>query len=270
MVTLETYIKDLRAHGRSAFTTQKALSDLGISHVTLNSRVYRLKKKGELISPAKNLFVIIPPEYRALGCLPPAELIPILMKYWKQDYYAGLLTAALYHGASHQKPQIFQVVVNKQIPPIVQGKVSIEFITKKSLENLSTQDVNVKTGYLKISSPEVTSMDLLLYTHRVGGLNAIATILSELIESIDSQKLTLLAKNFKGKAWVQRLGWILENIDSVDNERKTSLINALQEYLLTQQLFYVPAASELETLGCTRNKKWMIIENTTIESDYDT
>ncbi|MDP3445219.1 MAG: type IV toxin-antitoxin system AbiEi family antitoxin domain-containing protein, partial [Ignavibacteria bacterium] len=87
MITLETYIKDLRAHGRGYFTAQKALSDLGISHTTLNSRIYRLKRKGELISPAKNLFVAIPPEYRSLGCLPPAELIPILMKYWKQEYY---------------------------------------------------------------------------------------------------------------------------------------------------------------------------------------
>lgn len=270
MPTLETYIKDLRAHGRSYFTTQKAMSDLGVSHAKLNSRVYRLKKKGELISPAKNLFVIVSPEYRSLGCLPPAELIPILMKHWNQEYYAGLLTAALYHGASHQKPQIFQVVVDKQIPLLVQGKVSIEFITKKSLENLPTQDIEAKTGYLRVSSPEVTAMDLLLYTHRVGGLNAIGTVFSELIESIEPKKLITLAKNFKGKAWVQRLGWILEHIDTIDNDRKLSLINALQDYLLTQRLFYIPAASELKVAGCARNKKWMIIENTTIESDYDT
>ncbi|MBL8676916.1 MAG: hypothetical protein JNJ47_05800 [Alphaproteobacteria bacterium] len=69
---------------------------------------------------------------------------------------------------------------------------------------------------------------------------------------------------------MQRLGWILDKIDSVDNERKVLLINTLQEYLLTQRLFYIPAASELETMGCTRNKRWMTIENTTIESDYDT
>lgn len=270
MSTLESYIKDLRAHGRLYFTTQKALADLGISHAALNSRIYRLKKMGELVSPAKNLFVIVAPEYRSLGCLPAAELIPILMKYWQQEYYAGLLTAALYHGASHQKPQIFQVVVNKQIPPLSQGKVFIEFITKKSLENVPTQEINVKTGYLKISSPEVTAMDLLLYTHRVGGLNTIGTVLSELIETLDAQKLVTLAKHFKGKAWVQRLGWIFEHIDTMDNERKKSLLDALQDYLLTQRLFYIPIASELETAGCARNKKWMIIENTTIESDYDT
>lgn len=270
MTTLEAYVKDLRAHGRSYFTTQKALSDLGVSHAKLNSRIYRLKKKGELISPAKNLFVIVSPEYRSLGCLPPAELIPILMRHWNQEYYAGLLTAALYHEASHQKPQIFQVVVSKQIPLLVQGKVSIEFITKKSLENLPTQDIEAKTGYLRISSPEVTAMDLLLYTHRVGGLNAIGTVLSELIESIEPKKLIVLAKNLKGKAWVQRLGWILEHIDTIDNDRKLSLVNALQEYLLTQRLFYIPLASELKVAGYARNKKWMIIENTTIESDYDT
>lgn len=270
MISLEDYIKDLRSRGRSSFTTQKALADLNISLSALNSRAYRLKKKGELVSPAKNLYVIVPPEYRSIGCLPAAELVPILMKHWHQDYYAGLLTAALYHGASHQKPQIFQIVVDRQIPPLLLGKVSIEFITKKSLAGLPTQNIDAKTGYLKISSPEVTAMDLLLYTNRVGGLNAIATVLSELVEAIDPQKLVSLATNLHGKTWVQRLGWILDQIDTVDNERKNFIINSLQTYLTNQGVFYTPATPELETTEYIRNKKWMIIENTTIESDYDT
>ena len=40
-------------------------------------------------------------------------------------YYAGLLTAARYHGAAHQQPQIFQVVVPKNRPPIHCGLVKI-------------------------------------------------------------------------------------------------------------------------------------------------
>ena len=38
------------------------------------------------------------------------------MEYWQSKYYVGLLTAAMYHGASHQQPQIFQVVIEKNRP----------------------------------------------------------------------------------------------------------------------------------------------------------
>jgi hypothetical protein len=176
----------------------------------------------------------------------------------------------LYHGASHQKPRIFQVIVDKQIPPLVIGKIAIEFIVKKSLEGISTQSIVVKSGYLQISSPEVTAMDLILYSRRVGGINAIATVLSELVEVLNPEKLIFLAQATNTKSWVQRLGWILEQIDTIDNEKKDILLTALHLYLHSRQLFYIPASAELEASGCARNKKWMIIENTTVESDYDT
>lgn len=269
-MTLTSYINQILSKGKNYFTTQEAVTALGITHAALRSRIHRLKVKAELVSPAKNLFVPVVPEHRSLGCVPAVELAIILMKYWEQKYYVGLLSAALYHGASHQKPQIFQIVVDKQIPPLVIGKVAIEFIVKKTLLELPTQSIGAKSGYLQISSPEVTAMDLILYSRRVGGINAIATVLSELVEVLNPEKLVLLAQTVNAKAWVQRLGWVLDKIDTVDNEKKDILLTALQLYLHSHQLFYIPAATELGTSGYPRNKKWMIIENTTVESDYDT
>lgn len=268
--TLEEYIKILRSQGKNSFTLQSALSELNISRSAFNSRTHRLAKKGELISPAQHLYVIVPPEYRAIGSLPASELIPLLMKHLNQDYYVGLLSAALYHGASHQKPQIFQVMVTQQMRALTIGKVRIEFLVKKTFDNLTFQNITVKTGYLKISSPEVTTMDLLLYINRAGGLNAIATILSELVESIDPKKLISLAKNLNGKSWVQRLGWILDKIETEDDKHKEKLIGRLLHYLDSQRIFYIPITNELESAGYPRNKKWKIIENTSVESDNDT
>jgi len=37
------------------------------------------------------------------------------MKHLNIDYYACLLIAALYHGATHQKPGLFQVITEKRI-----------------------------------------------------------------------------------------------------------------------------------------------------------
>ena len=166
------YLKYVRAGGRQYFTLDQAVSDLQVSREAVLMALYRIKKQGEIISPAKGLYVIVPPEHQRVGCIPAADLVPLLMQYWGANYYAGLLTAALYHGASHQKPQVFQIVSNKRIKkPLVFGQIWIDCIYKRDMENLPTQDVIVHSGYLKISSPELTAMDLLLYPRRSGGLN---------------------------------------------------------------------------------------------------
>jgi hypothetical protein len=59
----------------------------------------------------RGFHVIVPPEYRSLGCLPPEQFAPALMETLGMPYYAGLLSAAQFHGAAHQRPQVFQVVV---------------------------------------------------------------------------------------------------------------------------------------------------------------
>ncbi|MCL4766883.1 MAG: hypothetical protein KJZ80_11655 [Hyphomicrobiaceae bacterium] len=48
-------------------------------------------------------------------------------------YYAGLLSAAQYHGAAHHRPQEFQVVVAKARRPTSCGKVRVAFIARKNL-----------------------------------------------------------------------------------------------------------------------------------------
>ncbi len=199
MTKFQNYIKAIRASGHQSFTSEEALSNLGGSRNALICGMYKLKKKGDVISPAKNLYVIVPPEHQIIGCLPADELVPILMKHWGLNYYVCLLSAALYHGASHQKPQVFQVMVNKQLKPIICGKIKIEFIYKKSLDNLPIKKTPVKIGYLNIASAELTLMDLLLYPHHSGGLNHIATVINELIENIDPEKLKQLLEYSKKK-----------------------------------------------------------------------
>jgi len=267
MTKFQNYIKSIRAMGHYSFTMDKVLADLHISRNAVICGMYKLKKKGDIVSPAKNLYIIVPPEYQAIGCLPAEELIPIIMKHWKLDYYVCLLSSALYHGASHQKPQIFQVMVSKQLKPIPCGKVKIEFIYKKSLEDLPTQKNPVKTGYLKIASPELTAMDLLLYPDHAGGLNHIATVISELIENINPNKLLSMLNQSEQKSWIQRFGFILEHIDTMESDKQKNMIQMLHEYISNRFTSPVALAPELPIKGKPRDHRWMIIENTIIESD---
>ena len=169
MAKFSDYLKDLRRSGQLSFTIDKVVSDLKILERNALVAIHRIKKRGEIISPARGFYVLIPPEYQLQGCIPAQNLVPILMKHLNVNYYVGLLSAAMYHGSTHQKPNSFQIISSKQIRKELRfGAVGIDLIYKKALENLPIQEIAVDSGYLKISSPELTIMDLLLYPKRSG------------------------------------------------------------------------------------------------------
>ncbi|MBX9704542.1 MAG: type IV toxin-antitoxin system AbiEi family antitoxin [Silvanigrellaceae bacterium] len=262
------YLKVIRQAGKHYFTLKQAMSDLNLSANATLAAIHRLRARGDLISPAKGLYVIVPPEYQPQGSIPAEELVPILMHHLKADYYVSLLSGAQYYGASHQKPGCFQIISNKRVKhPLVFGQVKIELIFKKTVDELPTQNVTVRTGYLKVATPELIAFDLLSYLSRSGGLNHIATVFSELIEAIDIDKIIQLADKLGEKTWLQRLGYILEQLDPMDKEKVEFIIFKLQQYLNEKMKVFAPLAPELPKIGCPRIKKWMIIANTDIESD---
>ena len=190
------------------------------------------------------------------------------MQYLGANYYVALLTAGLFHGATHQKPAKFQVISDKRIKhPSVFGGVEIDFFYKKSVSGLPTQNFTVSTGYLKVATPELVALDLLNYPNHAGGLNHIATVFSELIEKLDPVKLINLAKNTHAEYQLQRIGYILDHIDMMDENHAEAIINALSVHVKKIKPSYLPLASEIPKTGYPRCKKWRIIENSEIESD---
>ena len=267
-MNLQAYIKEVRKEGGRSFTIEDVLERFKVSRSYARVALHRLQKSGDLISPARGLYVIVPPEHQAYGCIPAEELVPILMKHHNADYYVGLLSAAAFYGATHQKPSKFQVISNKRIyHPLVFGEIEIELLYKKSLANLPIQDFTVNTGYLKVSSPELVTLDLLSYPSQSGGLNHIATVLSELVERLDTKKLVALAKKNKMAHQLQRVGYILEKIDLMDENKRDEVVYELEEFLSDQKKYYIPLASEIEKSGYPKSKKWKIIENSEIKSD---
>ena len=65
---------------------------------------------------------------------------------------SGCLTAADYHGASHQKPATFHVVVGKPFRNIKCKRVKIKFFVKKGIDFSLVEQRNTQTGYINISS----------------------------------------------------------------------------------------------------------------------
>ncbi len=267
-MNLRSYIKDIRKNGKRCFTILDIVQQFNVSNSHARVALHRLLKTGDLISPARGLYVIVPPEHQPHGSIPSQELVPLVMNYLGVHYYVALLSAGLFYGATHQKPARFQVISDKRIKhPSTFGDVEIDYIYKKSVLELPTQDFTVSTGYLKVATPELVALDLLEYPNHAGGLNHIATVFSELIETLDPIKLINLAKNTRTEYQLQRIGYILEHIDVSDESNAAMIINALALYVKENKPSYLPLASEISKIGYHRCQRWRIIENSEIESD---
>lgn len=268
-MNLLLYIKQLRKYGERAFTIEDVLGEFKVSRNYARVALHRLVTSGDLVSPAKGFYVIVPPEYQTYGCIPAEQLIPLLMKHLNLDYYVALLTAGLFYGATHQKPARFQVMLSKRMSRnLIFGDVEIEFIYKKSISDLPTNSFVVSTGYLKVATPELLAIDLFNYSKRAGGISHIATVLSELTPSIDEDQLIALAEKLGEVCQIQRLGFMLEKIDVLeDEEKKQQIVTKLAEYLEDQERPYVSLVPYILKTGHPRCTKWKIIENTDFESD---
>lgn len=255
-----SYIRDLAASGRYSFTSTEARTALSVSVDAVRLALHRLIREEEIASPARGFYVIVPPEYRALGCLPADQFIPALMQRAGLLYYAGLLTAAQYYGAAHHRPQEFQVMLAKSRRPIHCGQVRVAFFVRKRLQEIFLQSFNTPRGAIQVSTPEATALDLVGYQQQAGGLDQVVTILSELAERIDPQKLAIAARTAP-LPWAQRLGHLLEQAGAAE---KTMALKSLVKSEARQTVALLPGVHGDEA---RRNADWKLIVNADVEAE---
>lgn len=209
----QSVITDLAARGRYHFTASELQSVLGVSAPSVRQSLSRLAAKGDIASPGRGFYVIVPPEYRRVGCLPADQFIPALMTQRGHRYYVGLLSAAQFHGAAHHRPQEFQVVLRRNRRPIACGRVRVSFVARRNIHEVPVRNFNTPRGAIVVSTVEATAVDLVGYARRAGGLDNVASVLSELCEQIDSRRLVEAAKTAP-IPWAQRLGYLLERVEA--------------------------------------------------------
>lgn len=246
--------------GRYLFTAAEARESLAASPAAVKLAINRMRRKGDIASPARGFYVIVPPEYRALGCLPADQFIPALMERAKTPYYAGLLSAAQYHGAAHHRPQEFQVMLAKARRPIECGKVRVVFHIRKDIGNVPVQKINTPRGTVAVSTPVATAFDLVGYEAQIGGLDAVATILVELADKLDPEKLAALALTVP-LPWAQRLGYLLERIDEAPRAV------ALKNYVRAHARNVVTLLPSARADDHPRDRDWKLIVNAEVEAE---
>jgi predicted transcriptional regulator of viral defense system len=266
--TLTQYIHDLQAGGRITFTDEEALAALGITRNAFLKASARLQKAKLLLNPRQGFYVAVPAQYASWGAPPPAWYIDALMRHEERPYYVGLLKAAELHGASHQAAMEFQIVTDKQLRDIRAGRSIISFFFRKDFNSVEEFIMPWKTdtGAMKISSPELTALDLLRYPRASGGIDAAATVLSELSDKLDPEKLARAARHFE-RSVIQRLGYLLDFLGA------RARAEPMHRYLVSSEpsFLWVPLAPaprgfEKEA-PVERNSRWRVHVHSTPEID---
>jgi predicted transcriptional regulator of viral defense system len=264
-----SYVAGLLASGRLVFMRDEAQAALGIGQGAFLDAAERLQRRHQLFSPRRGFYVVVPPQYLNWGCPPPAWFIDDLMHYEHAPYYVGLLKAAELHGAAHQAVMEFQVIATKQLPVIEAGRSRIAFYFRKELAAIASgiEERKTDTGKMKVSSPELTMLDLLRYPQAGGGLDNIATVLEELGPAADPGKLSALCPAFE-RSVVQRAGYLLSKVGLADHAEKAHA--ALKEGPPAQWVELDPSLvsdPELAPAIIERDKRWRVVVRRIPERD---
>lgn len=257
---LEQFIYHVRASGRYSFSWDNAREAMPISDKALRQGLYRMKQKQRIAQVRKGFYVIITPEYSSHGQLPPYLFLDDMMHWLNRRYYVGLLSAAALHGAAHQQPMKYYVIIE---PPamrnIQKGDLSIDFFVKKSWDERDVIQKKTDAGYINVSIPEITALDLLTYGNF--GINRVYTILEELSEEMKRGTLARVSAQYFPVSSVQRLGYLLDK--ELGNK---NLAEGLLKGMKERETHSVFLQRQGDQQG-NEDKEWKVFKNIIIEND---
>ena len=197
-----------------------------------------------------------------MGTLPVELYIDNLMKYLGRRYYVGLFSAAMLHGAAHQQPQEFFIIIESpNLRKIKKGQLAINFSEKGKFPFFGIEERKTDTGYMKVSGKELTFFDLIYFEKILGGYNRITSMLADLTDGIRKSKFREVLENDFPLTVYQRAGYILEHII-----RDEKLAGIVKERLAKENVRSTLLAPFGEKVGAVESR-WKVQVNIEIESD---
>jgi AbiEi antitoxin C-terminal domain len=256
---LDTWVDRCQSKGKLAFHWEELRKSFkNDSAIALKRGLNRISRKQKVVPIFKGYYLIIPPQYSSKGILPAAMFVDGLMKFLGRRYYVSLLNAAAMHGASHQQPQEYFIVTGYPI-------LRTTFKKGIKINYISTRQLPPETGYMTISNPLLTAIDLITYEKRIGGLNRATTVISELVEHINLRMVNLEVINYATVSSLQRLGFIL---DEILNEKLVANKIWKLSKKAGDKFYLIPLKSSTKKSNSEVNKKWNLIINAEIETDF--
>ncbi len=219
----------LISQGRYWVSSSEAAQLAGVPAAHVYPGLQRLRRRGAIFTPTRGLYVVVPPEYRSWRVLPGELFIDAMMRTLGRDYYVSLLTAAAMHGAAHQAPQVFQVMVDRHVAHRDIERVKLRFYANEYLDRMAVQERQVDTGRIRLATRETTVVDLVVHPDAAAGLSNVATVIAQ-IGDLDVPTLAQLA-SVRSRSVARRLGWLLDRFrDDLELEPLRAAAHAQDGY----------------------------------------
>lgn len=248
----------LISEGRYWLSASEAAQLAGVPAAHVYPGLQRLRQRGAIFSPTRGLYVVVPPEYRSWRVLPGELFIDAMMRTLGRNYYVSLLTAAAMHGAAHQAPQVFQVMVDRHVADRDIERVKLRFYANDYLDQMAVQERRVDTGRVRLATRETTVLDLIAHPDAAGDLSNIATVVAE-IGDLDVSALAQLS-SVRSRSTARRLGWLLDRFrDDLELDPLRKVACAAEGYP-TRLVHSLPARGAINT-------DWNLQVNSPIEPD---
>ncbi len=263
---ISDWINQQLTKGKYSFTLAYLYDNMpDKSYISIKLALKRLVDKNKIISISKGFYTIIPPAYQNLGILPPAMFMDDLMEYLKRPYYISLLSAAALHGAAHQQPQVnFVCTTLPSMRDTNKKGMQIKYVSKRNFPEYHIVKKKTETGYVNVSDPVLTCLDLINYHKTIGGFNRAATVINELSEEIDKSEINDNILNLSSKANMQRLGYLWE-YECDQQELADALLRIIKEQSSYFKIYNLNPSADLQKQKV--NNRWKININTKIEID---
>jgi predicted transcriptional regulator of viral defense system len=121
---------------------------------------------------------------------------------------------------------------------------------------------NAEIGTLRYSGPELTAVDLVQFASHVGGYQRAATVLAELMDSVDVGRMYGLMP-FTSVTTIQRLGYLLEHVLLRQNQA-----DVLFQVLKTQESWNsILLSNDQNRRADASANRWHVNGNIDIEVD---
>ena len=250
--------------GQHFVSTREAAELLGVNPATVWTSLDRARQARKMVSVTKGGWVPVPPEYRKAGAPPPIHYIDQLM-----DHLGTRLLRRFPVGRR----------LLRSLPPSTDGSPSgvgcalagaaqvgrsrIQFVQRQDAADRRTQQANVPTGRVTVSTPETTVLDLVETPSLGAGLSNVATVIGDLLveDQLDPAALADAARTYPTTS-VQRAGYLIESMAievGVDIE--------LSEFARLVAPSNYTQLSPSSPPTSSRAKRWRVQINTTIEHD---
>ena len=214
-------VLDLEKEEKRVFNTKDAYRILGTSRDSVNTALYRLRKKGRIQKIERGKYLLVPARSGYEGRW--TEMPFLIAHHLAEPYYIGFASALNHWNMTEQVPDSTYIVTTKRKKDVEYAPLRFVFITLTQNRFFGRIKEFIDDRPLYISDREKTIIDCLLHPQHCGGLDEIAKAIWESWEDLDKKRLLEYAEKIGVKAVKRRLFYLLDVLELKNKEMEERL-----------------------------------------------